>query len=257
MHWSAKCLSAVSFWCVAQSALAVTCGSSTNDEYYKGDKPVIHDPDLNESVLELCKQEYNLKASNVTGTNLWSAQHLTASRARGGDEISRVDMSFTSETGFAAKHASYTSSGYDRGHMMPANDASTTDAQKETFSIANVVPQTPKLNRYTWRDIEVTVHELAKTYGEVYVVTGPDFANMATTINGGKVVVPTETWKAVYVPDAGVAGAYWCKNTSAPTCEIISINALEDAAWVDAFPALASSLRDQTASDWKDVLILP
>ncbi len=39
---------------------------------------------------------------------------------------------------------------------VPAGDASTNTAQKETFSIANVVPQTPTLNRNKWRVIEET-----------------------------------------------------------------------------------------------------
>lgn len=257
MNSAARVLSILGLWLAAHSAQAITCDSSTNDEYLGGQKPVLLNSEMNSETLSLCKQEYNLYASKVTGTDLWSAQHLTEARVLGAESITRIDMNFTSETGFPTTHSSYTNSGYDRGHMMPAGDASTITAQKETFSIANVVPQTPKLNRGVWAQIESAVRILAKTYGEVYIVTGPDFASMSTTINSGKVVVPTQTWKAVYVPDAQVAGAYWCENTATPTCKVISIDQLSDDAFVDPFPALADALRNQTASDWEDILVLP
>ncbi|WP_226467195.1 DNA/RNA non-specific endonuclease [Luteimonas panaciterrae] len=257
MNSAARLLSILGLWLAAHSAQAITCDSSTNDEYLDGRQPVLLNSDMNSGTLTLCKQEYNLYASKVTGTNLWSAQHLTEARVLGAESITRIDMNFTSEAGFPTTHSSYTNSGYDRGHMMPAGDASTNTAQKETFSIANVVPQTPTLNRNKWRVIEETVRVVAKSYGEAYIVTGPDFATMSTTINSGKVVVPTQTWKAVYVPEAQVAGAYWCENTGTPTCKLISINQLKSDAFVDAFPTLPSSLRDQTSADWEDILVLP
>ncbi|MGO1070644.1 DNA/RNA non-specific endonuclease [Lysobacter sp. CA199] len=238
-------------------ASAATCASAHNQQYLGGKKPVLDNGELTQGAISVCYQDYNLYASKVTGGNLWSAQHLTRTKVEGAESISRIDSNFFSEPGLATTHASYTNSGYDRGHMMPAGDASTTPAQKETFSVANIVPQTGKLNRGIWARIENTVRLVAKSYEEAYVVTGPDFANMSTTIASGKVVVPTQTWKAVYVPDAGVAGAYWCENNLAPVCKVISINELERAAFVDPFPGLATSLRNQTSADWSEVLVLP
>ncbi|ALN57742.1 MULTISPECIES: DNA/RNA non-specific endonuclease [Lysobacter] len=241
----------------APAALAATCTSAHNDQYPSGRKPVLSNADLNEQTVSICYQDYNLYASKVTGTNLWSAQHLTRAKVIGAESISRIDSSFFSEPGFPTKHASYTNSGYDRGHMMPAGDASTTPAQKETFSVANIVPQTGKLNRGSWAKIENIVRTVAKEWDAAYVVTGPDFDNMNTTIASGAVVVPTQTWKAVYVPSAGVAGAYWCVNSTAPTCSLISLNELKRRAFVDPFPSLGTALRAQTASDWTDILVLP
>jgi len=241
----------------APLAFAGACTSAHNEQYPGGRKPVLSNADLNEQTLSICYQDYNLYASKVTGTNLWSAQHLTRAKVIGAESITRIDSSFFSEPGFATRHASYTNSGYDRGHMMPAGDASTTPAQKETFSVANIVPQAPKLNRGTWARIESLVRTVAKEWDEAYIVSGPDFDDMNTTIASGAVVVPTQTWKAVYVPSAQVAGAYWCVNSAAQTCSLISLNELKRRAFVDPFPSLGTALRAQTSADWTDILVLP
>ncbi|MGH8081403.1 MAG: DNA/RNA non-specific endonuclease, partial [Lysobacter sp.] len=245
-------------WCGAfGSAMAATCTTTHNQQYLSGKKPVLSNTELTRETISVCYQDYNLYASKITGGSLWAAEHLTRAKVEGAESISRIDSNFFSEPGLATTHGSYTNSGYDRGHMMPAGDASTTPAQKETFSVANIVPQTGKLNRGIWAKIENTVRIVAKSYDEAYVVTGPDFDNMSTTIASGKVVVPTQTWKAVYVPDASVAGAYWCENNLAPVCKVISIAELKRIAFVDAFPGLAPSLRNQTSADWSEVLVLP
>ncbi|UNP28858.1 DNA/RNA non-specific endonuclease [Lysobacter gummosus] len=239
------------------SAGAATCTTTHDEQYQGGKKPVLSNTELTQGAISVCYKEYNLYASKITGGSLWSAEHLTKAKVAGADSITRIDSNFFSEPGLATTHASYTNSGYDRGHMMPAGDASTTTAQKETFSVGNIVPQTGKLNRGIWARIENTVRIVASSYDDAYVVTGPDFENMSTTIASGKVVVPTQTWKAVYVPQAGVAGAYWCENDLAPVCKVISIDELKRTAFVDAFPGLPAALRSQTPADWSEVLVLP
>lgn len=253
----AACFAALGLALAAPAAFAGACTSANDDQYPGGRKPVLSIAELNEQTLSICYQDYNLYASKATGTNLWSAEHLTRAKVLGAESITRIDSTFFSETGFPTRHASYTNSGYDRGHMMPAGDASTTPAQKETFSIANVVPQTPKLNRGTWAQIEAIVRTVAKEWDAAYVVTGPDFDDMDTTIASGAVVVPTQTWKAVYVPSAQVAGAYWCVNSATPTCSLISLDELGRRAFVDPFPSLGAALRAQGAADWTDILVLP
>ncbi len=241
----------------AAQAWAGSCTSADNGQYLGGRKPVLDNDALTESTIALCYRDYNLYASTVTGGNLWSAQRLTRAKVEGAESISRISMRFFKEDGLDTSHDSYTNSGYDRGHMMPAGDASTTTAQRETFSVANIVPQVGTLNRGPWAKIESIVRMLATSYGEVYVVTGPDFEDLSTTLDSGRVVVPTQTWKAVYVPDAGVAGAYWCQNRETSACQVISIAQLQRTALVDPFPDLGAGLREQDDGDWQDVLVLP
>jgi endonuclease G, mitochondrial len=68
--------------------------------------------------------------------------------------------------------------------MTPASDESTTDSEKRSFSMANVVPQVHKLNAGEWEKIEAQVRDLATQLGEVYVVTGPAFDQDSTTTIG-------------------------------------------------------------------------
>ena len=67
----------------------------------------------------------------------------------------------------------YSNSGYDRGHMAPAaNFKFNKTAMHETFSLANICPQKPKLNRVYWEKLEEVEREMVEFYDTLYVVTG-------------------------------------------------------------------------------------
>ena len=79
------------------------------------------------------------------------------------------------------RHEDFTNSGYDRGHMAPNYAIATRygpSAQRETFVMTNIVPQTPNLNRKLWKKLEQKVaKEWANDLDEVWVITGPIFNN--------------------------------------------------------------------------------
>lgn len=75
----------------------------------------------------------------------------------------------------------YNRTGYDRGHNVPAADmAGNPMLMLETFSMANVSPQTPEFNRHRWKNIEILVRSLARRWSAVRVVTIPLFVNKDT-----------------------------------------------------------------------------
>lgn len=75
----------------------------------------------------------------------------------------------------------YNHSGYDRGHNVPAADmAGNPVLMLETFSMANVSPQTPEFNRHRWKNVEILVRSLARRWGAVRVITIPLFVNADT-----------------------------------------------------------------------------
>lgn len=83
-------------------------------------------------------------------------------------KVSRSGMSFKGTN----KHFNYNKSGYDKGHLVPAEDMSwNRDALLSTFWYVNCVPQTPKLNRGKWRMEEMKVHKLSLT-DSLIVITG-------------------------------------------------------------------------------------
>ena len=73
----------------------------------------------------------------------------------------------------------YHRSGYDRGHMAPAADFDyDRSAYSDTFSLVNIAPQDPILNKKDWANLEDWVRNVAKKAHKeqgatTYVVTGP------------------------------------------------------------------------------------
>ena len=145
--------------------------------------------------------------------------------------------------GERAEIEDYVRSGYDRGHMAPSGDMPDAASQGESFTLANMIPQNPDHNRGLWADIETGVRELARRHGEVYVVTGPVFAGANLMSLKGRVIVPTSVYKAVYVPGAGIAGAYLAPNDPGGTWQVVSVDALTALIGIDVFPRLDPRLR--------------
>lgn len=78
----------------------------------------------------------------------------------------------------------YVNSGYDRGHLVPAEDRRfSEEALKETFYLTNVSPQNPSFNRGIWLQLENLVREWVKKYGELIVITGPVLEDLEGNIN--------------------------------------------------------------------------
>lgn len=119
-------------------------------------------------------------------------------------------------------------------------------SQQQSFSLANMVPQTSELNRGIWEGVETIVRHLAVRDGELYVVTGPAFRGaQIQSIGPDGVLVPTSTWKAIYDPSAGGTGVYVCKNTEQPTCVVVSVMTLIQGVGIDSFPALPEAIKTE------------
>ena len=91
-------------------------------------------------------------------------------------------------------HGDYTGTGYDRGHMAPNYAIGTRyghEAQRETFLMSNIVPQSPDLNRIWWRLLEEReANDFAVRMERVWVMTGPVFAGEVKKLPSGVDVPP-------------------------------------------------------------------
>ncbi|WP_420229746.1 DNA/RNA non-specific endonuclease [Psychrobacter sp. ER1] len=118
--------------------------------------------------------------SGVSRTPLWSAEHLDRTRLQQAKQIDRED-SFHEESKLPksarASLSDYSGSGYDRGHLAPNANMANRSQQYDSFSLANIAPQSPRNNRYIWRNIESATRYLTQQYGEVYTITGVAFTN--------------------------------------------------------------------------------
>jgi len=214
--------------------------------FTNGQAPVLLNARLAERTSSLCYSAYAVLDSGVTRGALWSAEHPTAAGLAAAHETRRVNLfhpEYTLPSPDRAELVDYTRSGFDRGHMTPSGDMPGSAAQEQSFSLANIVPQTAQLNRGVWVRIESAVRTLVKRRGEAYVVTGPAFQGANLQQIGGRVLVPSSTWKAIYVPATGDAGAWSCTNTVTPECTVLSVADLAAQTGVDPFPGLSQSVK--------------
>ena len=95
----------------------------------------------------------------------------------------------------SATNSDYTRSGYDRGHMAPAGDASTNDEMYSTFFFTNMIPQNPVLNRGEWAHLEEKVRKGIKD--DTWVLNIAVYGAEPKRIGSG-IPVPKGYWKIVY-----------------------------------------------------------
>ena len=124
--------------------------------------------------------------------------------------------------------------------MAPAGDMPTAQAMAQSFSLANMVPQNQKQNSGPWSQIEKATRQYAaRAQGDVYVITGPVFANDAPAIGPGQVRVPSHLFKLVYDSSTGKAWAHWQPNDeTARATEPISYEALRQRVGMELLPGL-------------------
>jgi len=111
-------------------------------------------------------------------------------------------------TGFAKVTTNvYTDSGFDRGHMCPAQDRSSHQTDMDaTFFLTNVVPQSPASNQLAWERLESYCRGLTKDH-VLHIYCGPHGVGgegkngQADEIGKGALMVkvPAKLWKVILV----------------------------------------------------------
>ncbi len=103
----------------------------------------------------------------------------------------------------ATSSKDYTRTGYDRGHLG-ASDASHDWSQKTlkaTYSMANIVPQTKRANRYKFVSLEKLEREKAVEHGVLEMLTLVYFNNRPKVIGKSKLQVPSAFAKVFTAKD--------------------------------------------------------
>jgi endonuclease G len=105
----------------------------------------------------------------------------------------------------------YKGSGLDRGHMSPAadNQCQSIKEMEESFYFSNMSPQYHSLNAGDWKTVEVFTRELAKDHDSVHVWSG----NIGVSKKIGRVSVPKECWKVIYVKKTNEWYSFMFNNT--------------------------------------------
>jgi endonuclease G len=207
--------------------------------------------------------------NNTKGEPNWVSWHLDNSNTT--NATGRLD-NFAAFSGlppgfYAVQSTSYQGSGFDRGHNCPSADrTSSTNANSATFLMTNMIPQAPQNNEQTWGNLENYLRTLTDEGNEVYIIMGSygsggsgSQGGTTTSINGGKVNVPSNVWKvaivlpkgdgdltrvssstrviAVNTPNINTINSDWTKY-------IVTVRDIEKATGYNIFSALPQSVQD-------------
>ncbi len=210
--------------------------------------PDVTNQKLSVKTTALCFEGFAVLHSGITHTALWTAEHLTKDRiyqAKGMKRKDKFHPESQLSTDDRAELADYVHSGFDRGHMSPSGDMPTENAQSESFTLANMIPQNPNKNQNLWEGIESGVRDMAIERGDLYVVTGPVFEGSQIARINNRVFVPTSTFKAIYDPIRKEAGAYYTPNLAGMDYQTLSISELEKKIGINVFPKLSPAIKDK------------
>ena len=185
---------------------------------------------------------------------LWVGYELTLEEVEG--ELPRLDnFRRDTELGDDSPAAdSYSGSGYDRGHLVPAADVKwSIEAMADSFLMSNVVPQLPALNRGAWRELEEAVRDLARREGTVIIVTGPVIADKEyLRLPEAGTVIPDYYFKVVLdysEPGLGAWGYILPNNEAAIAGReyhdfLFSVDEVEEFTGFDFFAPLPDEMED-------------
>lgn len=154
----------------------------------------------------MVKPQYCLSYSNTKHTPNWTSWHVYSGDLGSAARQDDFRPDATLPTGWYQVVASeYSGSGFDRGHMCPSADRTSTVANNSaTFLMTNMIPQSPNNNQIPWANLENYTRSLVTAGNEVYIISGPagqggtGSAGYKTTVGNG-VVVPAQTWKIIVV----------------------------------------------------------
>lgn len=118
---------------------------------------------------------------------------------------------------YRAKPSDYRHSGFDRGHLaLDADFDYDIKVLRKTYSMANIVPQYPKVNRKAWAKAEKLERYVAHKLGYDYVINLVDFKGSYQTIGKHHIGVPSGFYKIIYNDEKGYKRCFYYKNVPNP-----------------------------------------
>jgi len=107
----------------------------------------------------------------------------------------------------------YTNSGYDKGHMAP--DAAfdwSQESLEAVYTLANIIPQAPQVNRISWAKLESYVRDKAEALGELNVVNVPKYGQRSSRMGKNKMAISKGYYKILYNLDENYEECFYYSN---------------------------------------------
>lgn len=238
-----------SLMCMSAANAGHFSGCAT--QFYQQIPPQILRDSLKQQNYPLCFNGFGVLYSGVSRTPLWSAEYISPQRLKQAKTIGRQGEFYEEprvSVPYRSRLSHYSRSGYDRGHMAPNGDMANRTQQADSFSLANMVPQSPYNNQEVWRNLEEATRALVlKKQAAAYVITGPAFLGQRIKKIGGRqgVLVPTHIYKVVYFPALNAASAYLTVNDERARLQLLSVSELEQKIGINLLPALPKTVKSQ------------
>ena len=181
------------------------------------------------------KDYYAVSYSRDRGTPNWVSWHLFANDIGSTPRQDDFREDITLPAGwYQVTNASYTSSGFDRGHNCPSGDrTSTLAANSATFLMTNMIPQAQYNNQIVWTGMEDSLRRLVTQGNELYIIMGSygmggtGNGGYKTTIDGGRITVPSNIWKiAIVIANGNNDSARVTTNTRVIAVDVPNTNTL-------------------------------
>lgn len=188
--------------------------------------------DGNKNNYLLVKPQYVLSYNNDKGGPNWVSWHLQASDIGDVERQNNFHPEQSLPTGFKrVTPDDYTGTGFDRGHVCNSKDRTATEADNsETFSMANMLPQTPDLNRQVWESLESYSRSLAQRGSDLYIIAG-GYGSAKTIGKTNKVNVPTNCWKIIVVLPSGRDITQADKSTRVIAVDMPNVQGISQDTW--------------------------
>lgn len=210
------------------------------------------------SVKTWTNRAYAVGYSDSLRCPVWVAYRVggTTRLARG---VPRPDQFLVDRRTSARVHPdAYLRTGFDRGHLAPNLAIGLwfgEEAQRETFLMSNVAPQSQSLNRGAWRALEARVaYSYPARLEEVWVFCGPLFDPVPKRLNVSGIAIPEAFYLLVVDVSAGRIRSMAlivpqnAETTASLSHWLVSIDEVERRSGLDFFPSLDKSVENRLES---------
>lgn len=154
----------------------------------------------------IVRPQYDLSYNDTNHEPNWASWHVNSSDLGPSDRQDdfRPDTTLPA-TWYEVAPKDYKNSGFDKGHLCPSADRTTTvEVNSTTFLMSNMIPQAPHNNEITWSKLEDYCRKLVSAGNELYIIAGGHGSGGTgskgySTSIGNHIVVPAKTWKIIVV----------------------------------------------------------
>jgi endonuclease G len=107
----------------------------------------------------------------------------------------------------------YTNSGYDRGHLAP--DAAfdwSQESLEAVYTLANIIPQAPQVNRRSWAKLERYVRNRAEELGELSIVNVVKYGQRSSRMGKNRMAISKGYYKILYNKEENYEECFYYSN---------------------------------------------